>query len=124
MSLDYFFPVLRFYWFFSFIGSIMFYFSLCVIFIFLFQSIGVGYKRANPASVVVVQAYDPRPSIRIKASESAAFRRYGFVEAVQELDPAGSLGLLDPDYQVFVFCFLPLCFFGFGFWFFGFGFFS
>ena len=73
-----------------------------------FQSMGVGYKRANPAGVVVVQAYDPRPSIRIKASESAAsFCRYGFVEAVQELDPAGSLGLLNPDYQV---CFLPLCF--------------
>ena len=68
----------------------------------IFQSIGIGYKRANPASVVSVQGYDPRPNIRVKASDSPSqsFRRYGFVDAVQELDPAGTLGLLDPDYKV------------------------
>ena len=66
-----------------------------------FQTIAIGYKQRHPSSVVVVQAYDPRPSIRIKASETAAsFRRYGFVDAVKELDPAGSLGLLAPDYRV------------------------
>ena len=68
---------------------------------FPFQSIGIGYKRAHPDCVVSVQGFDPRPNIRIKASDSVqSFRRYGFVEAVQELDPAGSLGLLDQDYKV------------------------
>ena len=65
------------------------------------QSIGIGYKRAHPASIVSVMSYDPRPVIRIKASDSAqSFRTYGFVEAVQELDPSGSLGLLEADYKV------------------------
>ena len=38
----------------------------------------------------------------IKASDTPdlAFRRYGFVEAIQELDPIGSLGLLAPDFKV------------------------
>ena len=68
----------------------------------LSQSIAIAYKRQNPASVVVVQAYDPRPSIKIKAADDAdlPFRRFGFVEAIQELDPAGALGLLPPDYKV------------------------
>ena len=68
----------------------------------LFQSIAIGYKRAHPASVVSVFANDPRPSLRIKTSDSSSqsFKRYGFVDAIQELDPAGALGLLDPDCKV------------------------
>ena len=69
----------------------------------LFQSIAHGYKNLHPDSVVVVQAYDPRPSLRIKSSDSPSipFRRYGFVDAIKELDPIGTLGLLDQDFQVF-----------------------
>ena len=50
----------------------------------------------------MVQAFDAKPSIRIKASDqpSVPFRKYGFVDAVEELDPIGSLGLLDPDFKV------------------------
>ena len=50
----------------------------------------------------MVQAFDSKPSIRIKASdqESLPFRKYGFVDAIEELDPIGSLGLLDPDFKV------------------------
>ena len=49
-----------------------------------------------------VQGYDPRPSIMIKASDNPdlPFRRFGFVEAIKELDPVGSLGLLAPDFKV------------------------
>ena len=80
----------------------MFLASLSFSFLFLFQSVALAYKRQHPASVVVVQAYDPRPSIMIKASDTPdlAFRRYGFVEAIQELDPIGSLGLLAPHFKV------------------------
>ena len=69
-----------------------------------FQSIAIGYKNLHPSSVVVVQAYDPRPSIRIKSADSpdVPFRRYGFVDAIQELDPSGALGLLDQDYKIAV----------------------
>ena len=71
------------------------------------QTIAIAYKQAHPESVVVVQAYDSRPGIRIKASDSPSqmFRRYGFVDAIKELDPVGSLGLLDPDFKVLIFCF-------------------
>ena len=74
----------------------------------MFQSIAIGYKRSYPNSVVIVQAFDPKPSIRIKPSEtsSAPFRKYGFVDAIKELDPVGSLGLLDPDFKVFFFSFV------------------
>ena len=66
-----------------------------------FQSIAIGFKQINPSSIVVVQAFDPRPCLRIKASEnSGTFRRYGFVDAIKELDPIGSLGLLAPDFKV------------------------
>ena len=34
---------------------------------------------------------------------SVPFRKFGFVDAVEELDPTGSLGLLDPDFKVSVF---------------------
>lgn len=67
----------------------------------LFQTIAIGYKQHHPSSVVVVQAYDPRPSLRIKATENSAFRRFGFVDAVKELNPVGSLGLLEPDFKVY-----------------------
>ena len=77
-----------------------------VVFVFVFQSIGISYKRVNPDSVVSVQGRDPRPMISIQPSEASnSFRRYGFVEAVQELDPSGTLGLLEPDYK--------MCFCGF-----------
>ena len=71
------------------------------------QTIAIAYKQAHPESVVVVQAYDSRPGIWIKASDSPSqtFRRYGFVDAIKELDPVGSLGLLDPDFKVLIFCF-------------------
>ena len=50
---------------------------------------------------MVVHAFDARPTLRIKASDqSGSFRRYGFVEAIQELDPVGTLGLLEPDFKV------------------------
>ena len=77
------------------------------------QSIAIGYKRAYPQSVAVDQAFDSKPSIRIKASDqpSVPFRKYGFVDAVEELDPIGSLGLLDPDFKVIdLFVNFPLCF--------------
>lgn len=79
--------------------------SDCLCFLVLiFQSIAIGYKRANPSSVVSVQGYDPRPCLRVKASSSSqSFRRFGFVDAIKEFDPTGSLGLLDPDFRV---CFL------------------
>ena len=75
------------------------------------QTIAIAYKQAHPESVVVVQAYDSRPGIRIKASDSPSqmFRRYGFVDAIKELDPVGSLGLLDPDFKVFDFSVSFLC---------------
>lgn len=68
---------------------------------FFFQAIAIGYKRLYPDSVVLVQAFDPRPSLRIKLTdqESIPFRRYYFVDAIQELDPLGALGLLDPDFK-------------------------
>ena len=68
----------------------------------MFQSIAFAYKQAHPSSVVVVQAYDSRPGIRLKSSDSSSqpFRRLGFVDSVKELDPIGSLGLLDPDFKV------------------------
>ena len=54
--------------------------------------------------MVSVQGYDPRPCLRVKASSSSqSFRRFGFVDAIKEFDPTGSLGLLDPDFRV---CFL------------------
>ena len=77
------------------------------------QSIAIGYKRAHPQSVAVVQAFDAKPSIQIKASDqpSVPFRKYGFVDAVEELDPISSLGLLDPDFKVIdLFVHFPLCF--------------
>ena len=53
----------------------------------------------------MVHAYDPKPSIRIKASDQPdqSFRRYGFVDAIKELDPFGTLGLLDQDFKVVIF---------------------
>ena len=76
-----------------------FFFFLLIKFL---QSIAIAYKRQNPSSIVSVQGYDPRPSIMIKASDNPdlSFRRYGFVEAIKELDPVGSLGLLAPDFKV------------------------
>ena len=69
--------------------------------LFCFQSIAIGYKRVHPSSIVVVQAFDARPSIRIKSSEqSSSFRKYRFVDAIQELDPVGQIGLLAPDFKV------------------------
>ena len=74
------------------------------------QTIAIAYKQAHPASVVVVQAYDSRPGLRIKSSDSPSqmFRRYGFVEAIKELDPVANLGLLDPDFKVFT-CLFVCC---------------
>ena len=74
------------------------------------QTVAIGYKQLHPDSVVVVKAFDPRPSLLIKASESSnSFRRYGFVDAIQELDPSGALGLLDPDFKVVCsLCLMPL----------------
>ena len=60
-----------------------------------------------------VQAFDARPNIRVKDSETDSFRRFGFVDAIRELDPAGSLGLLDQDYKVILsFSLVCLVFFG------------
>ena len=85
-------------------------FALGLLFSF-FQSIGIGYKRAHPACQISVQGFAPRPCLQIKTSGSSqAFRRYGFVDAVQELDPVGTLGLLDQDYQVFSFLLCLLVF--------------
>ena len=82
--------------------------------IFSSQTLAIGYKQQHPDSVVVVQAYDPRPSLRIKNSEDAPFRRYYFVDAILKLEPASALGLLDPDFKValsfFVLCFLDYLF--------------
>ena len=75
-------------------------------FVFSFkQSIAIAYKSANPECVAVVQAFDPRPHILVKASDSSSvpFRKYGFVDAIKELNPSNSLGLLDPDYKVLYF---------------------
>ena len=59
-------------------------FALGLLFSF-FQSIGIGYKRAHPACQISVQGFAPRPCLQIKTSGSSqAFRRYGFVDAVQE----------------------------------------
>ena len=78
--------------------------------LFSFQTIAIAYKQQNPASITVVHAYDPRPSLMIKASDSPSsiFRKFGFVDAIQDLDPLGSLGLLDPDFKVFSFPFSQL----------------
>ena len=37
----------------------------------------------------------------MKTSDQAStpFRRYHFVEAIKDLDPLGTLGLLDPDFK-------------------------
>ena len=69
------------------------------------QTIAFGYKNLHPESIVVVHGYDPRPSIRIKASDGPgqSFQRYGFVDAIKELDPIGTLGLLDQDFKVALF---------------------
>ena len=86
------------------------------VFVLAFQSIAIGYKQQNPTSVVVVMAYDSRPSLRIKSSDSEeSFRRYRFVDAIQELDPAGALGLMAPDYKVCI-AFYRLISFIFGFY--------
>lgn len=52
--------------------------------------------------MVAVQGFVPRPTITIKDSDESdrPFRRYGFVEAIQKLDPVGALGLLAPDFKV------------------------
>ena len=52
--------------------------------------------------MAIVEAFDPRPTIRVKPTDqqSAPFRKFGFVEAIKELDPLGSLGLLDSDFKV------------------------
>ena len=80
-------------------------------FLSFFQSIAIGYKRLYPSSVVIVQAFDAKPSLRIKPSEqsTAPFRKYGFVDSIKELDPIGTLGLLDPDFQVCFSFFHFLC---------------
>ena len=72
-------------------------------FLSFFQSIAIGYKRLHPSSVVIVQAFDAKPSLRIKPSEqsTAPFRKYGFVDAIKELDPVGALGLHDQDFKVY-----------------------
>ena len=68
-----------------------------------FQTIAIGYKQIHPDSVAVFKAFDRRPNILIKASESShSFCCYGFVEAVRELHTARALGLLDPDFKVFL----------------------
>ena len=67
---------------------------------FSLQTLAIGYKQLHPDHVVVVQAYDPRPSLRIKTSEDVPFRRYYFVDAILDLEPASALGLLDPDFKV------------------------
>ena len=36
------------------------------------------------------------------------FRKFGFVDAIQDLDPSGSLGLLDLGFKVFCFVFIEL----------------
>ena len=57
-----------------------------------------------PNGIAIVQAFAPRPSIRVKQSDqpSVPFRKFGFVEAVEALDPVGTLGLLDPDFKVWL----------------------
>lgn len=76
--------------------------SLKLSFSILLQSIAIGYKRAHPNGVAVVHAFDPKPCIKVKTSDehSVPFRKFGFVDAVEDLDPTGSLGLLDPDFKV------------------------
>ena len=57
-----------------------------------------------PNGIAIVQAFAPRPSIRVKQSDqpSVPFRKFGFVEAIEALDPVGTLGLLDPDFKVWL----------------------
>ena len=57
-----------------------------------------------PNVIAIVQAFAPRPSIRVKQSDqpSVPFRKFGFVEAIEALDPVGTLGLLDPDFKVWL----------------------
>ena len=50
--------------------------------------------------MVKVHGDDPKPIIRVKLSATANFRRYGFVDAVLGLNPAGKLGLGASDYKV------------------------
>ena len=56
--------------------------------------------KSHPDGQVRVHAEDPRPIIRVKPDSTSGFRRYGFVDSVLGLDPAGKLGLVASDYQV------------------------
>ena len=54
----------------------------------------------HPDGQVRIHTDEPSPIIRVRPDTSSGFRRYGFVNAVLGLDPAGRLGLLSSDYQV------------------------
>ena len=56
----------------------------------------------HPDGQVRVHSDDPKPIIRVKPSATSGFRRFGFVNAVLGLDPAGKLGLVASDYRVLV----------------------
>ena len=43
---------------------------------------------------------DPKPMLRVRPNSAARFRRFGFVDAVVELDPIGKLGLKASDFKV------------------------
>ena len=67
---------------------------------FIFQSFGIGYKKQYPDGQVRVHTDEPNPVIRVRPDTSSGFRRFGFVDAVLNLDPVGKLGLLSSDYRV------------------------
>ena len=69
-------------------------------FCFLFKAFGIGYRKIYPDGMVRIHADDPKPMIRVKPSANSGFRRYGFVDAVLGLDPAGKLGLQASDFKV------------------------
>ena len=74
----------------------------------LLQSFGLGYRALHPDGLVRVHSDDSKPMLRVKPDAKSGFRRYGFVDAVLGLDPAGKLGLDSADYRV---CPVPSKFF-------------
>ena len=66
-----------------------------------FQAFGIGYKKLHPDGQVRVHADDAKPVIRVKATATSKYQRFGFVESVMSLDPVGTLGLLASDHKVF-----------------------
>ena len=80
--------------------TFLFFLNDLYVFLLFLQSFGIGFKKMHPDGSVRVHANDPQPIIRVKPSESSRYQRFGFVDAVLNLDPDGRLGLLSSDYRV------------------------